>query len=41
MAGELRDEEKHDQRNQRKRSGLREKREQSQDEAEQNGGLRD
>lgn len=40
-AGNLWGEEKHDQRNQRKHSGIREGREQSQDEQQQNGRLRD
>ena len=40
-AGNLWDEEKHDQRNQRKHSGIREVREQSQEEEQQNGRLRD
>ena len=40
-AGNLWDEEKHDQRNQRKHSGVRERREQSQEEEQQNGRLKD
>ena len=40
-AGNLWDEEKHDQRNQRNHSGIRERREQSQEEEQQNGRLRD